>query len=174
MLRAQLPRMGLGQPPQRPPVPLLPLPPWSTPCQGATETLTPGAPSQVLLCSSSPCPAEPVDPSRGLRALEPRGGKRVGVWGGWAGLPMGVSRGGRGGEGPLVEAPKVQRLRGRDQALPVGGWGGLGREGALRGAKSPSAGTQGPRPRLQVDMLYAGGSVHGPSPSRHHGPRPGG
>ncbi|XP_068823448.1 BAI1-associated protein 3 isoform X1 [Capricornis sumatraensis] len=30
---------------------------------------SPLAPSQVLLCSSSPAPAEPVDPSRGLRAL---------------------------------------------------------------------------------------------------------
>lgn len=48
----------------------------------------------------------------------------------------------------------MQRLRGRDQALPVGGAAGGWAERVRPRAKSPSVGTQGPRPRLQVDMLY--------------------
>lgn len=37
-------------------------------------------PSQVLLRSSSPAPAEPVDASRGLRALTQEEVKDMGVW----------------------------------------------------------------------------------------------
>lgn len=52
-----------------------------------------------------------------------------------------------------MEAPKVQRLRGRDQALPVGGAGLKGR-GASEEPRAPSGRHPGPTPRLQVDMLY--------------------
>lgn len=48
----------------------------------------------------------------------------------------------------------MQRLRGRDQALPVGAAGGWAERVRLEEPRAPSVGTQGPRPCLQVDMLY--------------------
>lgn len=44
------------------------------------ETLTLVPPSQVLLRSSSPAPAEPMDPNRGLRALTQEEVRGMQVW----------------------------------------------------------------------------------------------
>lgn len=66
-----------------------PLPPDSFPPQippkpaagsQPLETLTLAPPSQVLLRSSSPAPAEPVDPNRGLRALTQEEVRGMQVW----------------------------------------------------------------------------------------------
>ena len=74
--------------------------------------------------------------------------------GGWADLPMGVIRGqgwgGTPGGGP--KGAKAQRQR-PGSASGRSGWG-LGREGASEEPRAPAVGTQGPRPHLQVDMLY--------------------
>lgn len=93
--------------------------------QGAAEA-SPLRPSQVLLRSSSPAPAEPVDASRGLRALTQEEVKDMGVWPqggavslrvlgpspgvGGPGLPKEASRG-RGEQEPPVQAvgAKAQR-----------------------------------------------------------------
>ena len=47
---------------------------------------------------------------------------------------------------------KAQRQR-PGSASGRSGWG-LGREGASEEPRAPAVGTQGPRPHLQVDMLY--------------------
>ena len=54
-----------------------------------------------------------------------------------------------------MEAPKVQRRRGRDRALPVGGAAGGWAERVHPRSREPlRSGLRAHAPRLQVDMLY--------------------
>lgn len=72
--------LGQASPPAPPPsTPSLPGALCAPLAPGATEALT-RCPSQVLLRSSSPAPTEPMDPSRGLRALTQEEVRGKGAW----------------------------------------------------------------------------------------------
>lgn len=72
---------------------------------------------------------------------------------------------------------RPQRCEGSEAETRLCQWEerlGAGQRGCVRGAKSPCGRHSGPTPPPAGGHALRGGSVHGPSPSRHHGPRPGG